>query len=423
MSAARSRPRRGLALIAGLAAILTAVAAPQAASASPAGGVASTLRTVVEPFACQAPRSTKVASCFGELLAKKHSDGAIGPMTTTAPSGYGPADIQSAYKLTGLKSGGKTVAIVDAYNDPNAAKDLAVYRAHYGLPACTTANGCFKQVNQNGDLAAALDRLRLGTRDQPRPGHGVGGLPGLPHPARRGQHARTTPTSTRPRTPQPPRRRGGRLEQLRRCRGEHPDSRRRALQPPRRRDHRELGRQRLRRLVPGGLEVRHRGRRHVAEQGEQRARLDRDGLERRRFGLLGLRGRSRPGRPTPAARSAPSPTCRPWPTRTPASPCTTPPTAAAPRSFCDQLIALGIVQGADGYVQVGGTSASSPIIASVYALGGHTSASWTYAHAVRAQRRDLGQQRQLQRFVPVHRRRPGYDGPTGLGTPNGTGAF
>ena len=40
--------------------------------------------------------------------------------------------------------------IVDALNDPNAAADLAVYRSQFGLPACTVANGCFKQLNQNG---------------------------------------------------------------------------------------------------------------------------------------------------------------------------------------------------------------------------------------------------------------------------------
>jgi len=42
------------------------------------------------------------------------------------------------------------VAIVDAYDDPAAESDLAVYRSTYGLPACTTANGCFRKVNQGG---------------------------------------------------------------------------------------------------------------------------------------------------------------------------------------------------------------------------------------------------------------------------------
>jgi subtilase family serine protease len=40
------------------------------------------------------------------------------------------------------------VAIVDAYHDPTAASDLATYRQQYGLPTCGT--GCFTQLNQNG---------------------------------------------------------------------------------------------------------------------------------------------------------------------------------------------------------------------------------------------------------------------------------
>ncbi|GAA1980541.1 hypothetical protein GCM10009838_47150 [Catenulispora subtropica] len=67
-----------------------------------------------------------------------------------APSGYGPADIQSAYKLGSNPGSGQTVAIVDAYDDPNAEADLKTYRSQYGLSACTTANGCFTKVDQNG---------------------------------------------------------------------------------------------------------------------------------------------------------------------------------------------------------------------------------------------------------------------------------
>lgn len=67
-------------------------------------------------------------------------------------SGYGPPDFDSAYKLpTGVLAGvGQKIAIVDAYDDPNAESDLQVYRNQFGLPACTTANGCFKKVNQTG---------------------------------------------------------------------------------------------------------------------------------------------------------------------------------------------------------------------------------------------------------------------------------
>ena len=42
------------------------------------------------------------------------------------------------------------MAIVDAYDDPDAESDLAVYRAKYGLGECTTADGCFKKVSQTG---------------------------------------------------------------------------------------------------------------------------------------------------------------------------------------------------------------------------------------------------------------------------------
>src|ERR687887_244969 len=69
----------------------------------------------------------------------------------SGPSGYGPADLQSAYKLPSSTAGsGQTVAIVDAFDDPTAESDLAQYRSFYGLPPCTTANGCSRKVNQTG---------------------------------------------------------------------------------------------------------------------------------------------------------------------------------------------------------------------------------------------------------------------------------
>jgi subtilase family serine protease len=66
-------------------------------------------------------------------------------------SGYGPPDLQAAYNLPSTKNGkGQTVAIVDAYDNPNVESDLAVYRSYFKLPACTTKNGCFKKVSQSG---------------------------------------------------------------------------------------------------------------------------------------------------------------------------------------------------------------------------------------------------------------------------------
>jgi subtilase family serine protease len=74
------------------------------------------------------------------------SNGKVTPNAT--PAGYGPADIRSAYHLTA--STGGTVAIVDAYDAPTAEADLATYRSTYKLPACTTANGCFTKMGQSG---------------------------------------------------------------------------------------------------------------------------------------------------------------------------------------------------------------------------------------------------------------------------------
>jgi outer membrane protein assembly factor BamB len=65
--------------------------------------------------------------------------------------GLSPCQIQDAYRLPSQVTGtGRTVAIVDAYDNPNAEADLATYRTQYGLPPCTTANGCFKKLNQAG---------------------------------------------------------------------------------------------------------------------------------------------------------------------------------------------------------------------------------------------------------------------------------
>ena len=78
---------------------------------------------------------------------RTNSAGDVQSLTT--PSGFGPAALQSAY-LVPAGGAGQTVAIVDAYDDPYAESELATYRSQFGLPPCTTANGCFKKVNQNG---------------------------------------------------------------------------------------------------------------------------------------------------------------------------------------------------------------------------------------------------------------------------------
>src|SRR5205807_1247957 len=82
-------------------------------------------------------------------VVRAHGMAAMGVQPDAAPGGYSPADLRAAYNLPAANPG-QTVAIVDAFHDPNAEADLAVYRQQYGLPQCTIANGCFTQVDQRG---------------------------------------------------------------------------------------------------------------------------------------------------------------------------------------------------------------------------------------------------------------------------------
>jgi subtilase family serine protease len=73
---------------------------------------------------------------------------------TAAHDGLGALDLRAAYKLaqaSATRGGNQTVAIVDAYDDPTIESDMNTYRAFYGIPPCTTANGCFRKVNQDGE--------------------------------------------------------------------------------------------------------------------------------------------------------------------------------------------------------------------------------------------------------------------------------
>ncbi|MFO0734306.1 MAG: S53 family peptidase [Labilithrix sp.] len=70
-----------------------------------------------------------------------------------APSGFGPAELADAYELDTSVDPGATIAIIDAFGYPNVEADLAAYRARYGLPPCTVASGCLRIVNQRGTSA------------------------------------------------------------------------------------------------------------------------------------------------------------------------------------------------------------------------------------------------------------------------------
>ncbi|MFJ9814369.1 putative Ig domain-containing protein [Streptomyces sp. NPDC101151] len=93
------------------------------------------------------------ASCFAQRRTDIRQRLASA-LAAAAPSGLSPANLHSAYNLPSTGGSGLTVAVVDAYNDPNAESDLATYRSTYGLSACTKANGCFKQVSQTGSTTS-----------------------------------------------------------------------------------------------------------------------------------------------------------------------------------------------------------------------------------------------------------------------------
>jgi subtilase family serine protease len=132
-----------LALFTAAVAVALAVAQPATATPSPAASGSSGHRS-----ARVCSTATAGAAACMSVVRTDLSPAAIGPAAT--PAGYGPSSLQSAYNLTGAGSGSPTVAIVDAFDDPTAEADLGVYRSQFGLPACTTANGCFRKVDQNG---------------------------------------------------------------------------------------------------------------------------------------------------------------------------------------------------------------------------------------------------------------------------------
>lgn len=104
----------------------------------------------------QHPHKRVCLEKFGEAacFARVQLDDVTGePLVTSSPQGYNPADLRAAYGPPVSDTSTRTIAIVDAYDDPNAEADLGVYRAQFGLPSCTTANGCFKKVNQNGQAS------------------------------------------------------------------------------------------------------------------------------------------------------------------------------------------------------------------------------------------------------------------------------
>jgi subtilase family serine protease len=358
-------------------------------------------------------------TCFGRVL----STNGRGPYVTKGPVGYGPSQIQSAYKLAGLHANGRTVAIVDAYDDPKAEADLAVYRKAYGLTACTTANGCFRKVNENGaasplpsgdygwaeEISLDLDAVSSACPDchillvEANAPADADLMAGVDSAVRLGAVAVSNSY-------------GGAEDAT---------------------------------ILTADAHLNHPGIAITASTGDNGYGVSWPASSQYVTAVGGttLKTASNARGWTETVWSGAGSGCSAYEPK----PSWQHDTGCAKRtvgdvsadadpatglgvydtynscnggSFCDFLISIGAAQGLDGWAQVGGTSLSSPLVASVYALAGNsvTYGSTPYANTGALFDVTSGSNGSCSGSY-LCTGEPGYDGPTGLGTPNGTGAF
>jgi hypothetical protein len=103
-------------------------------------------------------------TCLSEVVTV--APGSSKPLVTALPAGKGPADLAAAYHLPATSTSTSTIAIIDAGVDATLASDLATYRSTFGLPACTTASGCLKLENFNGGAQPAPQTTRAGKQEE-----------------------------------------------------------------------------------------------------------------------------------------------------------------------------------------------------------------------------------------------------------------
>jgi subtilase family serine protease len=140
----------------GVAALALAGGTTAAASAAQLSVTAPTHHTATQDFrrACAATTRPGMMFCMTLIRTgvRQHTEASLSNKQPTS-DGYGPSDLQSAYNLPSSTAGsGESVAVVDAYNDPDAVSNVATYRSTWGLPACdsSTGAGCLTVVNQSG---------------------------------------------------------------------------------------------------------------------------------------------------------------------------------------------------------------------------------------------------------------------------------
>jgi subtilase family serine protease len=131
--------------------LLTGFAAPPTAAAT---GARPAPRATPASRAVCPPAHGRTVSCQARVVTES---GSLRALALTGPSGITPVQLSRAYGLPDPRGdtwvpNGRKVVIVDAYDNPHAEFDLAVYRQTFGLPPCTTANGCFKKISQDPAL-------------------------------------------------------------------------------------------------------------------------------------------------------------------------------------------------------------------------------------------------------------------------------
>ncbi|MFL6059940.1 MAG: hypothetical protein ACJ72E_01820 [Marmoricola sp.] len=132
---------------------LVALVAASVGVLDPAGAAAGGRHAV---RVCSAPTKAGVAACTAKVMVDKNGKVAA---TSKPPAGAAtPAQLRSAYGLTGDAT--STVAVIDAYGYTNLEGDLGVYRSQFGLAPCTKANGCLRVINQTG--GTSLPRMNVG---------------------------------------------------------------------------------------------------------------------------------------------------------------------------------------------------------------------------------------------------------------------
>lgn len=132
---------------------ILAVASTAALMLLPSAAIAASQAPV-----CPGSAAPGTARCHAHVVTNANGT----PRAETAPKGYGPAQFRGAYGLPASASTAQTIAIVDAYDDPSIASDLNAYSKQFGLPLCNSSNRCFEKVNQSGSASGPFPRADAG---------------------------------------------------------------------------------------------------------------------------------------------------------------------------------------------------------------------------------------------------------------------